>query len=124
MHYRLGNVEKQIPFEDSKFGCVVILELIEHLANVNRAYQEIRRVLKPGGTVLISTPNYSLLSGLLWGAIELTYFRLFAKGYSNIEEHHTNKYSKHRLSSELKRYFDHVEVRTFSYGLGLFAICQ
>ena len=123
-HYRQGNIEEQIPFEDNKFDCVVMLELIEHLANVNRAYEEIRKVLKPGGVVLISTPNYSLLPGLLWKAIESTYFRMFAKGYSKIEEHHTNKYSKHRLSSELRQYFDYVEVRAFSYKLGLFAICK
>lgn len=123
-HFRYGNVEERIPYENNKFDCVVMLEVIEHLANVDNACQEIKRVLKPGGVLLMSTPNHSFFSALLWQVIESTYFRIFGKGYKNIGEHHINRYSKSRLFSELKQYFDRVEIRIFGYTLGLLAICR
>lgn len=122
--YKYGNIEEKIPFEDKFFDGVVMLELIEHFTNLSMAFSEIQRVLKPQGIIIMSTPNYSLLPGIFWATVEATYFRLFAKGYSNIEEHHINKYSRQRLSSDLAQYFDSFKVSTFSFGLGLFAVCQ
>jgi SAM-dependent methyltransferase len=122
--YRFGNIEDKIPFEDKVFDGVVMLELIEHLTNIKAAFGEIRRVLKPHGLIILSTPNYSFLPGLFWAPVEATYFRLFAKGYSNIEEHHTNKYSRRKLLAELALYFDTFEIKTFSFALGLFAVCK
>ena len=122
--YKHANIEEVIPFGNSKFDCIVMLELIEHLRNIEKVFKEIKRVLKPGGIVLIATPNYSFLPGLLWKAVESTYFRMCAKGYKHVEQHHINKYSKHRIASELNTYFGHVEVMAMSYGMGLFAICK
>jgi 2-polyprenyl-3-methyl-5-hydroxy-6-metoxy-1,4-benzoquinol methylase len=122
--YKYGNIQDKIPFEDKSFDGVVMLELIEHLSNMKAAFSEIKRVLKPGGIIIMSTPNYSFLPGLFWAPVEATYFRLFAKGYSKIEEHHTNKYSRHKLDKELAGFFGDYQVKTFGCGLGLFASCK
>lgn len=46
-----------IPYEDGFFDVVVALEIIEHLSNPCYFIEEIYRVLKPRGVVIISTPN-------------------------------------------------------------------
>lgn len=46
-----------IPFPDDHFDIVFAFEVCEHLANPQFAIEEIRRVLKPGGRFVASTPN-------------------------------------------------------------------
>lgn len=46
-----------LPFEDSTFDCVTFQEVIEHLEGAARAVKELNRVLRPGGTLIVTTPN-------------------------------------------------------------------
>ena len=48
-----------IPFADATFDLVTAFEVIEHLDNWRRLLAEAKRVLKPGGVLLVSTPNKS-----------------------------------------------------------------
>src|SRR5690606_16552983 len=50
-------ITKSLPFEKNEFDCVILGEVIEHVPNTDFVLQEIRRVLKKNGTLLISTPN-------------------------------------------------------------------
>lgn len=52
----LGDASK-IPLEDNLVDVVVSFETIEHIPNYIEFISEIKRVLKPGGTFLVSTPN-------------------------------------------------------------------
>lgn len=47
----------ELNFSDNEFDCVCFLEVIEHLDDPVRAIKEIRRVLKPGGKLILSTNN-------------------------------------------------------------------
>ncbi len=47
---------EHLPFRDSVFDGVVLDAVIEHLARPARVVAEVRRVLKPGGTVLALVP--------------------------------------------------------------------
>lgn len=55
----LFNIETEdFPYPDESFDVVLFSELIEHLVlNPVRALSEIHRVLRPGGRVVITTPN-------------------------------------------------------------------
>lgn len=56
-----GSVEK-IPFDPASFDMVVSFETLEHIIAHDTMLKEIKRVLKPGGILVISTPdkkNYS-----------------------------------------------------------------
>jgi len=51
------NLEEGIPYEDASFDLVYSGEVIEHIYNPDFMLEECRRVLKPGGLLIISTPN-------------------------------------------------------------------
>lgn len=46
-----------LPFEDESFDFVVSFQVIEHIANDRGFVDEVRRVLRPGGKFIVSTPN-------------------------------------------------------------------
>ncbi len=49
--------QEEIPFDDCSFDLVYCSEVVEHLLNPDFAFREFKRVLKPGGKILITTPN-------------------------------------------------------------------
>jgi len=56
---RVGGVDLNhfLPFRSESFDAVDIVEVIEHIENQAQLVREIHRVLKPGGVLLVSTPN-------------------------------------------------------------------
>ena len=53
-----GGVESAgLPLPDCCADVVIMSELIEHLVDTDAAVDEARRVLRPGGVLLLSTPN-------------------------------------------------------------------
>ncbi len=61
---RLVEPEAPLPLEDSSFDVVWAGETIEHVANTALWLSELRRVLRSGGVVLLSTPDHGPLSRL------------------------------------------------------------
>lgn len=46
-----------LDFPDDHFDVVTAIEVLEHIVDLDRALDEIRRVLRPGGAFLVSCPN-------------------------------------------------------------------
>jgi SAM-dependent methyltransferase len=66
--YQAGNLEFQLadvcnlPFKDNEFECIVSFETLEHLEDQSGLLKEFRRVLEPGGFLLISSPDKAVYS--------------------------------------------------------------
>ncbi len=56
LNFEVASLE-QLPFADASFQLAVCFEVIEHLTNYRALLSEARRVLEPGGQLVISTPN-------------------------------------------------------------------
>lgn len=54
-HY--ADLNEALPLPDGSFDCVVAVEVIEHVENHTRFVRELVRLTRPGGTIIISTPN-------------------------------------------------------------------
>jgi SAM-dependent methyltransferase len=57
LRLKQADLAKGIPCDDSSFDVVYAAEIIEHLLDPDLLLSEIRRVLRPGGTLVLTTPN-------------------------------------------------------------------
>lgn len=55
------DLQKHFPIEDHFIDLVICCETIEHLPNQYFLFQEVNRILKPGGIFILTTPNTSSL---------------------------------------------------------------
>ncbi len=62
---RRANISGSIPFDDSAADAVICQEGIEHFTDQLQALREFNRILKPGGALILTTPNYSNLQSRL-----------------------------------------------------------
>ena len=65
VEWTVHDLNVTFPGHDSAFDVVVASEVIEHLENPRFVMREIYRILRPGGTVLVSTPNNESWRSLL-----------------------------------------------------------
>jgi ubiquinone/menaquinone biosynthesis C-methylase UbiE len=54
---------RKLPVEDDSFDIVTCFETIEHIDGAEKGIAELRRVLKPGGFLVISSPNPDVYVG-------------------------------------------------------------
>jgi len=101
----------KLPFLDATFDVVTSTELIEHIteAEGGSLLQECMRVLKKGGRLVVTTPNYA--SG--WPALEWIVNRVAPVSY---EHQHITKYKKAHLYKFLKESgFEVIDVYGFMF---------
>lgn len=108
----------RLPWKNKAFDLVWCSEVIEHLESPEFSLSEFRRVLKPGGTLIITTPN----SGC-WFYLILALFGIPPKALQNAgHRHFFNINDIRRLFSNaiLMGYFPYAVVKlTINHGLGL-----
>ncbi len=67
LRFLLAPLEGALPLEDCAFDVVWSSEVIEHVADTARWLSEVRRVLRPTGRLLLTTPNHTRLAILIHG---------------------------------------------------------
>jgi SAM-dependent methyltransferase len=85
-----GDLER-LPFASGSADVVLSFQVIEHLADPHAYLAEIERVLAPGGTVLITTPNRAQSDGE--------------------NPYHLHEYEADELAATLGAHFASVEMR-------------
>jgi SAM-dependent methyltransferase len=55
--YHCADLQATLPFADGTFDAISSFETLEHVSNQTKMISEFRRVLKPGGVLVISTPD-------------------------------------------------------------------
>ncbi|MGH3203005.1 MAG: class I SAM-dependent methyltransferase [Streptosporangiaceae bacterium] len=77
-----GSMQTRLPVTDGAADVVIMSELIEHLIDPDGALEEVRRVLRPGGALLLSTPNLAAWynRGLLAAGIQPVFSEVSLRG--------------------------------------------
>ena len=102
LKYLHFNVEKDsFPYEEDEFDLVIFAEIIEHLLNDPcRVLREIKRVLKPGGTLILTTPNVARLENIARLISGANIYDPYS-GYGPYGRHN-REYNLHELEQLLK----------------------
>ncbi|MBI5224329.1 methyltransferase domain-containing protein [Candidatus Micrarchaeota archaeon] len=86
---------QKLPFKDATFDIVTMAEVIEHFIETEIALKEIMRVLKPGGRIIITTPNFASIRD----RILMIFGKLQAFAWHT---DHVKFFNKERLTKVLK----------------------
>jgi SAM-dependent methyltransferase len=86
----------RLPFKSGSFSLVICSQVIEHVPPVPEIYNEIGRVTRPGGILVIGTPDYGRVS---WRVIEFFYGKLLPGAYA---EQHITHYTRESLGKMLR----------------------
>jgi SAM-dependent methyltransferase len=102
LDFRLVPIDGPLPLEDSSFDLVWASEVIEHVDDTARWLSEVRRVLAPGGRLLVTTPSHGRLRVALGGV----------ERFSEPLGDHLHLYTRDSLRSLLDEFgFGEIRVR-------------
>jgi 2-polyprenyl-3-methyl-5-hydroxy-6-metoxy-1,4-benzoquinol methylase len=108
LSFALVQAEGEWPLQDASFDVVWAGEVIEHVADTTAWLSQVRRVLRPQGTLLLSTPAHGPIVRLRLALSE----RAFAQHFDPRADH-LRFYSSASLSRLLQDFgFERVRVRS------------
>lgn len=124
-HPKVQAIEGGLPesfggLPDASFDVVMIVSVLEHLWEPLRALQEIRRLLRPGGTCLVNVPSWR---GKIF--LELSAFRLGLSPAAEMDDHKMYYDVRDLWPVLVRAGFRPSDIRCFShkFGLNTFAVC-
>jgi len=85
----------RLPFPDNSFDSVICSEVIEHVPDKPEILGEMSRVLRPGGTLILGTPDYGRW---LWWVLEWIYGLVLPGAYA---QEHITHFTRRTLSERL-----------------------
>jgi len=84
-----------LPFPDGVFDVLICSEVIEHIPDAPPVFEEMTRVLRPGGTLILGTPDYGRW---LWWVLEWLYGKILPGAYAHEHiTHHTRASLRQRF---------------------------
>lgn len=87
-----------LPVRTASIDCVVCSQVIEHIPDDPAIFEELTRVLRPGGLLILGTPDYATLG---WRVIEPLYGLAAPGGY---KDEHITHYTFASLCTRAEQY--------------------
>ncbi len=84
-----------LPFRDAAFTQLIHSEVIEHVPDTPELFLEMNRVLRPGGNLIVGTPDYGRI---WWPIIEYFYALIVPNAYAS---EHITHYTRNSLVDRL-----------------------
>jgi dolichol-phosphate mannosyltransferase len=104
-----------LPFKNASFDVVINSEVIEHVPEDPEIMEEMWRVLRPGGTLILGTPDYDRWS---WVALEWIYGKVLPGGYAH---EHITHYTRQNLAENIvARGFEILDCQYVGYSEMIF----
>ncbi|TAL12093.1 MAG: glycosyltransferase [Nitrospirae bacterium] len=86
----------RLPFPGESFSAVINSEVIEHVPDSPEIWSEMWRVLRPGGILVIGTPDYGRW---LWWVLEWLYGKVLPGAYAH---EHITHFTRDQLAERLR----------------------
>ena len=116
-----------LPFPDAAFDVIVSFDVFEHIPDSDAHLEEVRRVLRPGGSYLLQTPNKwtnTVFETIRW------------RSFTRFREDHCSLHTLAQLDARLRRLgfepraydvpvvndFFRAKVRQYTGGAGVLAL--
>jgi SAM-dependent methyltransferase len=87
-----------LPFPDDVFDVLICSEVIEHIPDAPPVFEEMTRVLRTGGTLILGTPDYGRW---LWWVLEWLYGKILPGAYAH---EHITHYTQASLRQRILAY--------------------
>ncbi len=104
-----GSAER-IEYPDQFFDKIICTEVLEHTLDPSVVLREIQRVVKPGGTVILSIPNEAVIDRAKQFFVKTGIFKLFLKNIPEINEWHRHDFNLQLLRTMTRGVLEEVEV--------------
>ena len=107
-------LHQPLPYSNCSFDFVNMVEVIEHIPRGEVAFylSEIRRVLKPGGKLLLSTPNYPIKRA--YDVVDALFLRQL--GRLKDDPTHVSRYTTGCLRKVLGQHFSRITMKPYKFG--------
>jgi 2-polyprenyl-3-methyl-5-hydroxy-6-metoxy-1,4-benzoquinol methylase len=108
-----------LPFVESSFEVVTMTAVLEHVTDADWLLRECHRVLRPGGTLVVTTPSPRAKP-----ILEFLAFKLHLISAQEIADH-KHYFSSQELREALSRAgYSQIAVSPFQWGCNLFSTAQ
>lgn len=106
---------EHLPFKHNSFSVVTLTEVLEHISDEQKTIDEIYRVLKPNGRLILSVPHKGLFAFLDPDNFKFYFPKIYVFFYKLIKKREPQKSSrfskdidfhKHYSLNEIKKMFD------------------
>lgn len=111
LYFQVAQVQKDLPYASNTFDLVTCFDVLEHIPDVKKLIQEIKRILKGKGYLIIGLPVENILWKIVW------FFWTRSKGRV-WQETHIHKFTDQHLTDLLeKNNFAKIQEKKIHLGM-------